>query len=403
MNKHHIFRKLAGLFALCILLASTWSCSKEPKAAAGNTPPAKVQNGVKESALTTVTLSPQAEQRLGVETVIVERRKLPRALELGGEIIAPPGREVTIAAPVAGVVLAANGTEPQAGMTVRKGQAVFRLLPLPAGQDFIGAPEEVALKKTQYRVTLAKAERARQLLQDKAGSEKALQEAQAELAIAEAAYKSAEARLQLSNSHNPDSDIIAHSTMALAAPFDGVVQHIDVAPRQNVAAGTALFQIASQNPVWVRTPVYVGDLSSVDRQQPARISSFGAAKDGAAFEAQPVQGPTLSDANAASTDLYFELQNTEQRFRIGEKVAVSVVQQSERKGLVVPVAAILYDIQGGTWVYVKTAPQVYTRQRIELQYVVGELALLARGPEAGAEVVTAGVAEIFGTEFGGGK
>ncbi|MCA9744579.1 efflux RND transporter periplasmic adaptor subunit, partial [candidate division KSB1 bacterium] len=144
-------------------------------------------------------------------------------------------------------------------------------------------------------------------------------------------------------------------------------------------------------------------LSSVDRQQPARISSFGAAKDGAAFEAQPVQGPTLSDANAASTDLYFELQNTEQRFRIGEKVAVSVVQQSERKGLVVPVAAILYDIQGGTWVYVKTAPQVYTRQRIELQYVVGELALLARGPEAGAEVVTAGVAEIFGTEFGGGK
>jgi hypothetical protein len=66
----------------------------------------------------------------------------------------------------------------------------------------------------------------------------------------------------------------------------------------------------------------------------------------------------------------------------------------------VPTAAIIRDINGGEWVYRKTGPDTYLRQRIEVASVSGDTALLARGLERGAEIVTDGAAELFGTEFG---
>ncbi|MGH7601565.1 MAG: efflux RND transporter periplasmic adaptor subunit, partial [bacterium] len=324
-----------------------------------------------------------------------------RALQLGGEIVAIPGRRIFVAAPAAGVVIAPAGPLLQSGMRVRQGQTVFRLLPLPAERDLLGTPEEVTLKKMQLDVAAAKAKRAEQLLLDKAGSVKAQEEAQAELAAAEATFKAAEARLHLTNSAAADSATLAAATMTLASPFDGVIQQINVAPRQTVAAGAALFEVIGQNPVWVRVPVYFGDLATIDEQQPAQVEALGHAPGSSQRAAKPMPGPTLGDA--ASADLFFEMSNSDSQFRIGEKVSVTLAQKSAKENLLVPFSAILYDIHGGTWVYAKTAPQIYARRRVELHHVIDGLAVLARGPATDTEVVITGAAEIFGTEFGGGK
>jgi hypothetical protein len=58
---------------------------------------------------------------------------------------------------------------------------------------------------------------------------------------------------------------------------------------------------------------------------------------------------------------------------------------------------------GGAWVYENIQTNKYVRQRVELRYVLGELAVLSRGPAVGAKIVSAGAAELFGTEFGVGK
>ncbi len=397
------FNKRFSLFILLALLTSTWNCASETQPSFSVAPPAKVANGVKESELTTVTLSPQAEQRLGIETARVEKRHVARTLKLGGEIVAVPGRRIFVTAPTAGVVIAPVGSLPQSGMRVRKGQTIFRLLPLPAERDLLGTPEEVTLKKMQLEVAAAKAKRAEQLLLDKAGSVKAQEEAQAELAAAEAAFKAAEARWHLTNSAAADSATLAAATMTLASPFDGVIQQINVAPRQTVAAGAELFEVIGQNPVWVRVPVYVGDLATIDDQQPGQVEALGHISGSSQRAAKPVQGPPLGNANAASVDLFFEMKNDDGQFRIVEKVSVRLAQKNAEENLVVPFSAILYDIHGGTWVYAKTAPQIYSRRRVELHHVVEGLAVLRRGPAADTEVVITGAAEIFGTEFGGGK
>jgi hypothetical protein len=54
-------------------------------------------------------------------------------------------------------------------------------------------------------------------------------------------------------------------------------------------------------------------------------------------------------------------------------------------------------------VYENPEPLIFIRRRVELEYAGDGLAVLKRGPAVGTTVVTVGAAELFGTEFGGGK
>ena len=80
-------------------------------------------------------------------------------------------------------------------------------------------------------------------------------------------------------------------------------------------------------------------------------------------------------------------------------VAVPLVTSEE--ALVVPWSAVVYDIDGGTWVYtVVDAARLRPPPGRGAPRDAADLAVLARGPAAGHQVVTAGAAELFGTEFG---
>lgn len=390
---------------LClVVLLTLCSCGGNHQSAEKAQPPARVENAVKESALSSVTLSPQAEERLGIATVRAEIRNLPGSLALGGEIVSLPGNEVKVAAPVAGTVLKSEkGEVPSAGQLVKQGQEILRLLMLPPDKELVGAREDVAVKQEQFDVAQAKANRAKQLLANKAISEKAFEEAQVELTRARAALKAATARLNLLSNTDIDAAASSLSTLVLESPLEGVIQRIYVAPGQTVPASTVLFEVASLRPVWIRVPVYVGDLAKIDLQKEAIVKPLGSHQSSVFIPARPVAGPPLSDADSAASYLFYEIANTDRLFRIGQKVSVSLIKKSLENTLIVPWAAILYDIYGGTWVYARIAPHVYSRRRVEVSHIVDEFAVLTQGLAAGDEVVVAGAAEIFGTEFGVGK
>ena len=69
---------------------------------------------------------------------------------------------------------------------------------------------------------------------------------------------------------------------------------------------------------------------------------------------------------------------------------------------VVPYGAVLYDAKGGTWVYVAREPLSYLRERITVDDIEDDRAVLTSGPAAGTAVVSVGAAELYGTEFGVG-
>jgi hypothetical protein len=68
----------------------------------------------------------------------------------------------------------------------------------------------------------------------------------------------------------------------------------------------------------------------------------------------------------------------------------------------VPYAAVIYDDHGGTWVYTNPEPLNFVRQEITIDHIQGEVAVLSDGPAVGMNVVTVGVAELYGTESGVG-
>ena len=69
----------------------------------------------------------------------------------------------------------------------------------------------------------------------------------------------------------------------------------------------------------------------------------------------------------------------------------------------VPYAAILYDLNGNTWVYTVPAPLTYVRASITVDHIDGDQVYLLDGPPEGTEVVTVAVAELYGIDTGVGK
>jgi hypothetical protein len=67
---------------------------------------------------------------------------------------------------------------------------------------------------------------------------------------------------------------------------------------------------------------------------------------------------------------------------------------------VVPYAAIVYETDGETWVYTNPEDLSYVRDHVVVESIEGDRAVLSEGPAAGTEVVTVGVAELFGAENG---
>jgi multidrug efflux pump subunit AcrA (membrane-fusion protein) len=181
----------------------------------------------------------------------------------------------------------------------------------------------------------------------------------------------------------------------------GVIRSVYVAPAQSVAAGALLFEIAQLDRMWVRVPVYVGEIGELASDRPVAVALLG--NQLSTLRARPVQAPPSANAAAASADLFYELTSTTAGLRPGERVSVAVpLRSGTSEQLVVPWSAILHDAQGGTWVYEQIKPLVYTRRRVDLSHVQGENAILARGPAPGTLIVVEGAVELFGTEFGAG-
>ncbi|HET7697562.1 MAG TPA: efflux RND transporter periplasmic adaptor subunit [Vicinamibacterales bacterium] len=394
--------RLRRAAAVTALAALAGGCSGgPPPAAPAAAKPATVTAPAKEAELTSVKLAPDAEKRLGIVTVAVERKAVAGTRSLGGEIEAPSGNAVVITAPSAGLLHAPAGM-PIAGAAVTKGQLLFRLMPLSASErDAPVISQQAVDTATARRDTAAKrVQRTEQLLEDGAASRRQLEEAQEALSVAEAELKAAVDRRTLTTrSGTTDAGI------RLEAPQRGVIQAVHVREGQTVAASAPLVDLVAMDSVWVRVPVYAGEIRAIDPNAPARVLPLGEPPDAEGFAARPMPAPPSANPRTAEVDLYFSMTNTPpgRRFRPGERVAVRLTRLDTTTGLVVPAAALLHDAYGGTWVYVAREPHVYARVRVVVSDISGGLALLGAGPPIGARVVTDGAAELFGVEFGVGK
>ncbi len=399
-------------------------CNKPAKQSPPKIEPAQVERHIDEQDLNRVTLTAHAEERLGIQLVETMLTVVRRRRTLGGEVMLPPGQTIMVSAPISGTLSKPDvGTVPLPGNRLEAGQPMFTIKPLLTPERDVLTPSEqiqVAQTKANVATTQIDAERqiesakvsvdaaqiaydrAVQLLKNKAGSQRTVDEASAILKLAQEALTTAETRNAFLAGIKLDEHAGELASREIVTPVAGVLQSIGAAAGETVVGGKALFSVITTNRVWIRVPVYVGQWRDINATQAATIAEFGQPANAISQAANYVSAPPSADAIATTVDVYYELDNSDGKLYPGQRLAVTVPLHSRAQSLVVPFKAVLYDIHGGAWVYEQTAEHVYVRRRVSVEYVDGDSAILVSGPEPGSKVVTDGAVELFGTEFGVG-
>jgi hypothetical protein len=66
---------------------------------------------------------------------------------------------------------------------------------------------------------------------------------------------------------------------------------------------------------------------------------------------------------------------------------------------VIPSTAVVHDPDGNTWTFACPESLVFIRKPVRVDHMAGDMVVLSEGPPAGTEVVTAGAAKLFASEF----
>ncbi len=389
--------------------AAWWLVVTKPGATKPDKPPAPatVAKVVKEDDLNTVTLTEDAEKRIGLTVGAVEKKPVRRVRVYGGEVTVPVGRAIPVAAPLGGTLKGPIGGELKPGQVVKAGQPVFELTPLltPDGRATLSA----ALAEAGGQVNTAKAgfeladiavKRAERVLKDGAGSQRQVDEARAAFDVAKRTLDAATARQTILNKVVGDADGGTATPLPLTAPQDGILRVVSARPGQTVPLGAALFEVADLSVIWVRVPVPVGDLDAIDRTEPAEVGKLSAPPGTRLVAARPVPAPPSANPVAATVDVFYELPNADGKLTPGQRLGATIPLAGSAAGPTVSWAAIVFDVHGGTWVYERVGARQYARRRVVVSHTVGADAALASGPPVGTMVVTAGVQELFGAETG---
>lgn len=167
--------------------------------------------------------------------------------------------------------------------------------------------------------------------------------------------------------------------------------------------------VPNPNQVWIRVPLNERDMKMVARDQPAWVlplviddeEDSDDEEDGIFAELDDI----LGEDDREGTALYYLVDSPKTGLLSGEKVFVAVsLSESGELRKVIPYAALIYDVNGGTWVYTKEPNALaFIRYSVIVDYITDEVVVLTKGPPVGAEVVTVGGQELFGAETGVSK
>ena len=171
-------------------------------------------------------------------------------------------------APVAGTLGSDDG-RPRWVPPVEKGQVVLTLLPIAPAERDVRIEAERAVREAEGRQEMAakRAERAPRNWR----------------AMVRAVKGPPKKRKPISSppmprSRRPEIDwpwrhrtVSASGAVPLAGPHAAVLRTLHATPGQTVSAGAPLFDLVALETVWLRVPLYAGDVETVDRRAPATV------------------------------------------------------------------------------------------------------------------------------------
>ena len=321
---------------------------------------------------------------LGTKTGLAEIRTLFDNVRAPGELKPAGTRMSEIYAPFAGVLM----PDPEHGAVrhgqlVSKGQALAMISPSPSADnswyELLG----------EYELAKSNLERLQKLADEKAVSEKRLQESEQQLSVKSAQLTAALGGATLHDYNQGDPHFALHS------PRDGVIAHHGKAYGSFVEPGTRLFSVVDPSLIWLEVQVAAGDAKNIQKIQNAYFSVGGSSHlyYTGDFAANVIASGSILDPETRRVPITFELENHEGELKVGEFTQVNLQTSHGREAVSVPRSAVIDD-DGTPVVYVQSGGESFVRRVITIGTIDGNWVEVFSGVNEGERVVTEGAYKV---------
>lgn len=227
-----------------------------------------------------VRLTPEQLKNAGIVTGRAERRHMASTLKVNGVIDVPPQNMVSVSFPLGGYL---KSTRLLPGMPVRKGQSIAVL----EDPQYIQLQQDYLMGKARLQYLEAELKRQQELNIGKAGSDKALQQAQADFATQKIQVKALGEKLLLIglNPQTLSEDNLSRS-IQVPSPIDGFVSSVNVNIGKYVNPTDVLFELVNPHDLHLNLAVFEKDIPALrtgqrvlaysndrpDKAYPAKVS-----------------------------------------------------------------------------------------------------------------------------------
>jgi membrane fusion protein, heavy metal efflux system len=333
---------------------------------------------------TNVVLS--AEQRQRIHMLTVQLTSFRPVIEATGTVAFNGDKSTQVLSPVSGP---ATRIVALPGAVVKRGQPLAYV----SSPDFAEAVAGYRKAQTAFRNAKRIADRDSALFKNDALARGELEQAQSDLASAEADLEAAVQSMQALGVEEAQIQAVKEGRSTpieaiIRAPIDGTIVEKLVAQGQLLQAGTTpVFTIADLSSMWVMTSVFPNDLPNVGVGETADVITD--------VTQVPIPGrvdyiASLADPASKAVSVRVVVPNNNHVLRRDMFVRVQIKAGQEHQGLLVPVSSVLRDDQNLPYVFVAAEGNGFARRSINLGPRVGTNYEILSGLKAGDQVVTDG-------------
>jgi cobalt-zinc-cadmium efflux system membrane fusion protein len=269
------------------------------------------------------------------------------------------------------------------GDSVRPGSPLLEL----ESAEVADAHADYLAAEARTAVAMRAAERARGLLASRVTSQRAVEEAEGELQIAEAERDAAQSRLLAYGTDPASRD--APGRVTLTSPIRGGVVKREVHVGEWIEPGDAVIEIIDLDELWLVGALFERDLRHAQVGQRAQVDVRALPRERFAGTVVHV-GETLDEANRTAA-LRVVLANPGHRLRPGmfATARLEAEVESGARVLAVPVAAI-QQLDDRNFVFVPSAENTFSVRWIQLGAREGDWVEIVDGLSSGEQVVVGG-------------
>jgi RND family efflux transporter MFP subunit len=359
-----------------------------------------------------IVLPKQMQFLFGIRTLEVSQQLLANKLTIPAVVRMPSTARAQLVAPVEGQLKAVGSFN--VGSYVEKGEVlatIDEVLSVSEEASVEAALVELQGKTAEIRATADQAtirqqaaevelNRARQLYDAGAAPLKRVQEAEAQVKLAEQEIKAARQRISLNQIG--EKRITPEHIFALHAPISGTIENsnfdtVHFSTGEQVEAGKTLLTIVNLEQMWIEAQVFEKDLATVlaTKQATCRITAFPDElitlhKQG---ENRFLTLGTQLNPENRTLPIIYQIKNPGIKLRDGMTAEITFDVSIPREVITVPQTAIVTD-QGQTFVYVYQGGEHFSRRLVKVGAISLDQAEIISGLNVSERVVVAGVYQL---------